>query len=137
MFSEISTTNSSTFFKDRVITFLVTPLFIHTNFFAPQNFVESFNVSSPSLKNTTLTSSTSPFNEVSFTGTGFQVTSSLDQVLNNQSESSYFFRYQRALNPVFKYDYKLGNYFTKQDSTMTPFMFTTVIDVTGGIRKSS
>ena len=136
-FSEITTNSSLSFFRSRVFTFLITPFYTHTNFFAPQNFLEHFSVSSPNLQSSSLLSSATSSNEVSFLGTQFQISSSLDQVLNNQSENSYFFRYQRALNPVFKYDYKLGNYFTKEDSTMTPFMFTTAIDVTGGIRKSS
>ena len=125
-----------TSFKNRFFTLVLTPFYTHTNFFAPQNFLENFTVTAPKLNySTASTNSTSV--EASYLGTQFQVTSSLDQVLTNQSENSYFFRYQRALNPVFKYDYKLGNYFTKQDITMTPFMFTTAIDVTGGIRKSS
>ena len=122
--------------KNRFFTLFLTPFFTHTNFFAPQNFLENFTVTTPKLNYSTV-STNSTATEASYLGTQFQVTSSLDQVLTNQSENSYFFRYQRALNPVFKYDYKLGNYFTKQDITMTPFMFTTAIDVTGGIRKSS
>jgi len=136
--SELVTNPSviQTSFKGRFITLITTPFFVHTNFFAPQNFLENFTVTTPKLNYTSKTSTSTP-SEASYLGTQFQTTSSLDQVLNNQSESSYFFRYQRALNPVFKYDYKLGNYFTKEDITMTPFMFTTAIDVTGGIRKSS
>jgi heme/copper-type cytochrome/quinol oxidase subunit 1 len=53
------------------------------------------------------------------------------------SENNTYFRFQRALNPVFRYDYKLGNYFTKEDTNIAPFLFTTINDVTGGIRKSS
>ena len=75
--------------------------------------------------------------ESTYLNKGFQSVPQTKQVLNNFSEESSFFRYQRALNPVFKYDYKLGNYFTKDDMNMTPFLFTTINDVTGGIRKSS
>jgi hypothetical protein len=135
--SEVSTYSSLSFFKDRIFSFLITPFFIHTNFLAPQKFLEYCNISSSSFQPSSPLVLNTSVNEASFLGTQFQTSSSLDQVLNNQSENTHFFRYQRALNPVFKYDYKLGNYFTKQDSTMTPFMFTTAIDVTGGIRKSS
>lgn len=56
---------------------------------------------------------------------------------NQFNESSNQFRYVRTLNPVFRYDYKLGNYFTKDDTTTLAFLFTTINDLTGGIRKSS
>ena len=46
-------------------------------------------------------------------------------------------RFQRAANPIFRYDYKLGNYFTKDDSTKSPYLFTTISEITGGIRKSA
>jgi len=52
-------------------------------------------------------------------------------------ESTLDMRYQRNLNPIFRYDYKLGNYFTKEDSIVTPYLFTTISELTGGIRKSS
>ena len=56
---------------------------------------------------------------------------------NQFNENSGHFRYVRTLNPVFRYDYKLGNYFTKDDATTMAFLFTTINDLTGGIRKSS
>jgi len=56
---------------------------------------------------------------------------------NQFNESSNQFRYVRTLNPVFRYDYKLGNYFTKDDTATLAFLFTTINDLTGGIRKSS
>jgi hypothetical protein len=46
-------------------------------------------------------------------------------------------RFLRTTNPIFRYDYKLGNYFTKVDAVNMPFLFTTINDLTGGIRKSS
>jgi len=128
--------SESSSFKSTLLTSLLSPFYIHTNFFTPLNFLENFSLFRLPLnvKNNNVTVNT---NEASYLGTQFQTLTSTDQVLNSQSENTYFFRYQRALNPVFKYDYKLGNYFTKDDITMTPFMFTTAIDVTGGIRKSS
>merc|ERR1711957_64957 len=56
---------------------------------------------------------------------------------NLLTESTLNMRYQRNLNPIFRYDYKLGNYFTKEDSIVTPYLFTTINELTGGIRKSS
>jgi hypothetical protein len=46
-------------------------------------------------------------------------------------------RYLRTTNPIFRYDYKLGNYFTKEDMQTKPFLFTTINELTGGIRKAS
>ncbi len=62
--------------------------------------------------------------------------------LNNKSmfnnvENSLNFRYQKFTNPIFRYDYKAGNYITKQDKEAFPYLFTTISEVTGGIRKSS
>lgn len=115
---------------------LITPFYVHSTFFTPFSFLENFTTLTLPVKvlNEKITATGE---EASYLGTQFQTLTSTNQVLNSQSENTYFMRYQRALNPVFKYDYKLGNYFTKEDITMTPFMFTTAIDVTGGIRKSS
>mgnify|MGYP006073249651 FL=1 len=119
----------------RLSTLLLTPMFVHTNLFSPINSLETFSFNS-SFNTEPKTFNSSP-SALVFSGNQFQTSTLTDNTLNSQSEGTFFFRYQRALNPVFKYDYKLGNYFTKEDSTMTPFMFTTAIDVTGGIRKSS
>lgn len=43
----------------------------------------------------------------------------------------------RYLNPIFKYDYKLGNYLTKETVSGFPNLFISQIQVTGGIRKSA
>jgi len=53
------------------------------------------------------------------------------------SESAASMRYLRTTNPIFRYDYKLGNYFTKEDMQTKPFLFTTINELTGGIRKAS
>jgi heme/copper-type cytochrome/quinol oxidase subunit 1 len=148
-FSSLSLTNplNSSFFSfstysytkesltTRLSTLLLTPMFVHTNLFSPINSLETFSFNS-SFNTEPKTFNSSP-SALVFSGNQFQTSTLTDNTLNSQSEGTFFFRYQRALNPVFKYDYKLGNYFTKEDSTMTPFMFTTAIDVTGGIRKSS
>jgi hypothetical protein len=67
----------------------------------------------------------------------FSNESIVDQVLYENTETASNFRFQRSLNPIFRYDYKLGNYFTKEDLTISPHLFTTISEITGGIRKSS
>jgi hypothetical protein len=57
--------------------------------------------------------------------------------LANFAETTDNQRYLRTTNPIFRYDYKLGNYFTKEDMVTKPFLFTTINELTGGIRKSS
>jgi hypothetical protein len=57
--------------------------------------------------------------------------------LRDFAEATDVFRYARAANPIFRYDYKLGNYFTKDDLLTKPFLYTTVTELTGGIRKAS
>jgi len=46
-------------------------------------------------------------------------------------------RFVRFMNPVFKYDFKVGNYIPDDVKKMNPHLFTTIKDVTTGIRKSS
>jgi len=55
----------------------------------------------------------------------------------SNSELSTDFRYQRALNPIFAYDYKAGNYITKTDKESFPYLFLTFSEVTGGVRRPS
>jgi len=43
----------------------------------------------------------------------------------------------RVASPVFKYDYKLGNYLTKELISGFPNLFISQIQVTGGIKKSA
>jgi len=62
---------------------------------------------------------------------------STDDIIGVNTENITFFRFQRSSNPVFRYDYKLGNYLTKDDLTTSPHLFTTISEITGGIRKSS
>lgn len=64
-------------------------------------------------------------------------TSINDKILFGGEETSLNFRYQKFQNPIFRYDYKAGNYFTKSDLSTFPHMFTTASELTGGIRKSS
>lgn len=60
-----------------------------------------------------------------------------NQILFNNVETSLNFRYQRFLNPIFRFDYKSGNYVTKAQIELNPSWFNTIIEITGGIRKAS
>jgi hypothetical protein len=83
---------------------------------------------------------------------GFSVVSSPDHLHHHQpgyfssqrlygktllNETTLGARFQRTLNPIFRYDYKLGNYFTKTDVLQAPYLFTTISEITGGIRKAA
>lgn len=54
--------------------------------------------------------------------------------LQEQSSDS---RFSRAMNPVFKYDFKVGNYLPDDAKKLNPHLFMTMKDITTGIRKSS
>ena len=60
--------------------------------------------------------------------------SSLKHVLNESTEDQ---RFMRNMNPVFKYDFKVGNYMPDDLKKMNPHLFMTIKDVTTGIRKSA
>ena len=46
-------------------------------------------------------------------------------------------RFTRAMNCVFKYDFKVGNYLPDDAKKLNPHLFTTISDITTGIKKSS
>jgi len=46
-------------------------------------------------------------------------------------------RFMRLMNPVFKYDFKVGNYLPDDAKKLNPHLFMTIKDITTGIRKSS
>lgn len=46
-------------------------------------------------------------------------------------------RFMRNMNPIFKYDFKVGNYMTDEMKKMNPHLFMTIKDITTGLRKSS
>ncbi len=61
--------------------------------------------------------------------------SSLDFIFKNSNEeSSANARHLRFSNPVFRYDYKSGDYFPKLYKESYTYMFTTFADLTGGLR---
>jgi hypothetical protein len=60
--------------------------------------------------------------------------SSLDQTLLFEENSSDY-RSQRNQNPVFKPDFKSGNFFTRDDFARKPLLLTTISDLTKGMRR--
>ncbi len=60
--------------------------------------------------------------------------SSVRHALNESTSDQRFMRY---VNPVFKYDFKVGNYMPDDAKKMNPHLFNTIKDVTTGIRKSA
>ena len=117
--------------------------FFSSFFFLPYWFINFFNnnLNNFSFKSYFFTY----FNFISFNvnqnlniiTTNNRQSSVTNNLLWEQSENTSLFRFQRALNPVFRYDYKLGNYFTKEDLSISPHLFPTISEITGGIRKSS
>ena len=51
-------------------------------------------------------------------------------------ELSENFRYQRFTNPVFKYDYKSGDYFPKLNKEVYSYLYSTILNLTSGLRAS-
>lgn len=98
------------------------------------------DLTSVSAANANYLTSTRPFaprGALSYSTTLPFVTDHASLTLKSFSELTSALRYARSSNPVFRYDYKLGNYFTKEDLVTKPFLFTTISEVTGGIRKSA
>lgn len=54
----------------------------------------------------------------------------------SNEESSNSFRHLRFYNPVFKYDYKSGDYFSKIQELLYGYLFTTISDITSSVRTS-
>jgi hypothetical protein len=50
-------------------------------------------------------------------------------------ETSSSSRTQRSQNPIFKPDFKSGNFFTREDFSRKPFLLTTISDITKGMRR--
>jgi hypothetical protein len=60
-----------------------------------------------------------------------------NEIIYNLEESAESSRALRFNNPIFKYDYKLGNYLTKELISSFPNLLVSQTHVTGGIKKSS
>lgn len=46
------------------------------------------------------------------------------------------YRFQKGASPVFKYDFKVGNYLPDVNKTLNQHLFTTMNDITSGVRKA-
>jgi hypothetical protein len=55
---------------------------------------------------------------------------------NNFFEISNYARNQKVNDPVFKYDYKSGDYFPKFNQEMYNFLFSTIFNLTSGLKTS-
>jgi heme/copper-type cytochrome/quinol oxidase subunit 1 len=60
-----------------------------------------------------------------------------DKVLTSSQELVSNFRQQRSTNPLFRYNFKTGNYLNNITKELSPSMFTSLSSVTMGIRQSS
>jgi hypothetical protein len=68
---------------------------------------------------------------------GYFNTSGLDfKVKTINQESTNSLRYVRFSNPVFKYDYKSGDYFPKLNKELYFYLFSTISDLTSAVRPS-
>lgn len=67
----------------------------------------------------------------------FNTESLENQHVLGKQESSNNYRFQRLQNPVFKYDFKLGNYMPDENKVKSPFLYTTIHDLTTGVRKAN
>lgn len=95
-----------------------------------QYFTNLYNSSS-------LTSLSAVKDSVNYTSKPWSTSSMEDKTLFSNQELSSNYRYQKFSNPIFVYDYKSGNYLTTEDVKAYPSMFTTISEITKGIRKSS
>jgi heme/copper-type cytochrome/quinol oxidase subunit 1 len=69
--------------------------------------------------------------------TNWSLISLNNKVLTSEQEISHNFRHQKFSNPIFSYDYKIGDYLPEVMTELYPYLFTSISEVTGGIRKSA
>jgi hypothetical protein len=82
--------------------------------------------------------STSPYPlNPTYVSQGALVDSGKDVVSSLFQEKVTNYRFLRLSNPVFKYDFKVGNYMPDDTKKMNPHLFRTIQDLTTGVRKSS
>ena len=74
---------------------------------------------------------------VQYLTNSFSTESLENQHILGKQESSANYRFQRLQNPVFKYDFKLGNYMPDENKVKSPFLYTTIHDLTTGVRKAN
>jgi hypothetical protein len=65
------------------------------------------------------------------------LSSSLNRSIPALQESTADQRFVRFINPVFQYNFKVGNYLPEGTQKLNPHLFNTLKDITMGIRKSS
>ena len=65
----------------------------------------------------------------------FENQSILDKTTFNYQEQRSDYRYQRLQLPIFRYDFKLGNYMPDEKKKKSSFLYTTLHDITTGVRK--
>lgn len=66
----------------------------------------------------------------------FSTLATPDSYKYTNEELSDGYRYQRFTNPVFKYDYKSGDYFPKLYKDVYSHLFSSILDLTSGLRTS-
>ena len=77
------------------------------------------------------------FTTFNFDSLYFSPTDSKTQfLLSNEELGSSSARYHKFDNPIFKYDYKSGDYFPKLYKEVYTFLFSSMIDLTGGLRQA-
>jgi hypothetical protein len=81
------------------------------------------------------TSSTSEKLDVVLTTANNRGDLSLGQQAKMLEENTQDSRSLRSQNPVFKPDFKSGNFFTRDDFARKPFLLTTISDITKGMRR--
>jgi hypothetical protein len=86
---------------------------------------------------TTVSVGTSTKATVQFLTNGFSTEPLENQHVLGKQENSTNYRFQRLQNPVFKYDFKLGNYMPDENKVKSPFLYTTIHDLTTGVRKAN
>ena len=79
----------------------------------------------------------SPASVNSYVALGGGIDSLSSTTVSTLQEKTSDSRFMRLMNPVFKYDFKVGNYLPDDAKKMNPHLFMSIKDVTTGVRKSS
>lgn len=101
--------------------------------------ISKFNFSSSivAMFNTNITPNTSMSSTIELSNTEtFALRSTKVEQESFNHERSGDYRFQKAQNPVFKYDFKVGHYLTDNVKVLSRQLFTTFNDTTGGVRKA-
>jgi hypothetical protein len=101
-----------------------------SNIFTLPNLPFFFEQYVPTISNYTNTT------VLTYVTNGFSFDSLQTSYTLTHQEDSGEYRYQRLQNPIFRYDFKLGNYMPDENKKKNPFLYTTIHDLTTGVRKS-